>query len=226
MEGISTEEESVIQKCLLKSLGIFGLTSMAQPDSVEYNLQAKSEAIESNKAEDVKLSKSEVNGSEGHSVGVVEEESTMKDENEYDGKLKTTQRDRRKKSSSRGSTRKRTGKSDPYFIALFWLFLISRVWSHSWILQFVPIFISIYVGKALVLGLKAPEVLSKRFDYSNGKFKHWIDERKDAIVPGPVRAIGKLLLKGDKKVCFTVASNLLHFIYLMCFNISVTNQCR
>ena len=188
----------------MKTLAIFGIASVPQTDTVEHDEQVGSQAVESDIPEDVNSScKSELDSgklNEKLSTGKTEEDPMNNKEKEEHAKPKITKKYREKKLSSRGFAKTRTGKSDPYFIALFWLFLISRVWFHTWILQFIPIFICIYVAKALILWFKAPEVLSVRYIHLIGKCKQWIDERKDAIAPGPVRAIYKLLLKGDKKV--------------------------
>ena len=204
VEGASTDEESIVRKYLMKFLAVFGIASVPQSDSVEHDEHVETQAMESDIPENANSSSKSTldsgTSNEDLSTGKTEEGLMNRKEKEEHGKPKVTRKYREKKSSVRLFAKTRTGKSDPYFIALFWLFLISRVWSHAWILQFIPIFICIYLAKALILWLKTPDVLSVRYVHFIGKCKHWIDERKDAISPGPVRAIYKLLLKGDKKV--------------------------
>ena len=189
---------------------MFGISTASQSEVSENGQQVKVQIVESGSAEEL-TSYSEVGSrssneevstekNEKASTEQTEKSAVSNKEQEDDPKPKTTLRERKKRLSSRRSTKKRTGKSDPYFIALFWLFLISRVWSYSWILQFVPILISIYLAKALIVWLNVPEMIWHRYTHFTVNYKLWIDERRDAIVPGPVRGIYRLLLKGDKKV--------------------------
>ncbi len=102
----------------------------------------------------------------------------------------------------RQSTRKRIGKSDPYFIFLFWAFLISRLWCHMWILQIVPVLALVYIIKKVVIWFQVSQFLSRKCASMICYCEQWTAKRKDAIVPIPVRGIYKLMLKGDKKVLF------------------------
>ena len=173
--------------------------------------------MESGSAEEL-TAFSEIGGgssNEEDSTEKTEKDAVSSKEQECDPQPKTTLREKKKRLPGRRSTKKRTGKSDPYFIALFWLFLISRVWSYSWVLQFVPILISIYLAKALIVWLNVPEIILHRYTHFTGKYKLWIDQRRDAIVPGPVRGIYRLLLKGDKKVQNCLLTSALSLMLLL-----------
>ena len=106
----------------------------------------------------------------------------------------------RKKACGKGSKKERIGKSDPYFIGLFWMFLITRLWFHTWILQIVPILVIIFAAKSLFSWLKTSELLSIKWSQLLRQCEQWTFKRKNAIIPGPVRGVYRLMLKGDKKV--------------------------
>lgn len=207
----------------MKSLTVIGLASMSQSELVESGQEKKEQAqmpndmkeIDNNddkdskdegKAEkdnedffDGKTSAGTTQGS-GNERAIGKFEDSFETEENIELKARHKSKARRKSSTRKEASKKRTGKSDPYFIALFWLFLISRIWLHTWILQFVPVLMLIYLAKTLFLWMKAPEFFSERYSCMIGRCGQWTMKRKDAIVPVPVRGVYKLLLKGDKQV--------------------------
>ena len=221
-DGNSNEEEPVLQNLLLKSFSIMGITSMSQGDSADNSPQPKAQGKES-AITDLDQSDESNNGQEtverndvfdgdsekelGKEKGTVTEtaKETIKasQKKDFPKETRTPSKPklRPKKSCSKHSPRRRIGKSDPYFISLFWLFLLSRLWFHMWILQIVPIFIFIFLGKRLFMWLRIPDSLSTKFGSLKRSSEEWTYKRKDAIIPVPLRGIYKLMLIGDKKVC-------------------------
>ena len=229
-DGNSNEEEPVLQNLLMKSFSIMGITSMPQGDSADNSPQPKAQGKEP-ASTDLDQSDESNNGQEtvegndvfdgdsekesGKEKGTVKEtvkESIKETEKETikaspkkklpkETKTPSKPKLHTKKSCSKHSPRRRIGKSDPYFISLFWLFLLSRLWFHMWILQIVPIFILIYLGKRLFMWLRIPEFLSTKCGSLKRSSEEWTYKRKDAIIPVPLRGIYKLMLIGDKKVC-------------------------
>ena len=96
--------------------------------------------------------------------------------------------------------KKRIGKSDPYFVALFWVFAISRVWMNLWILPIIPIFILFYVAKNAFIKLELAQFFMEKLkeqDVSNRFLA-----REDVIVPSPIKALLIMLRLVDRKVTF------------------------
>ena len=213
VDGGNVDDESVLRSMLMKSLTIIGITSVPQPEVIDNSQQASPESQQSGSTVvDDLQSNNEVDGEHDNPDATgekVEDDVIHLKEKVGDVvKQKASQRHRCRKPSHKKSMRRRIGKSDPYFIALFWLFVISRLWFHTWILQFVPILIFIYLAKTLFLWLRASEVVANRYNQMIGKCEQWIVKRRDAIVPVPVRGVYKLMLKGDKKVCYLSSFNM------------------
>ena len=96
--------------------------------------------------------------------------------------------------------KKRIGKSDPYFVALFWVFAISRVWMNLWILPIIPFFILFYVAKNAFIKLELAQFFMEKLkeqDVSNRFLA-----REDVIVPSPIKALLIMLKLVDRKVTF------------------------
>lgn len=97
-------------------------------------------------------------------------------------------------------TPKPKSASRPYFIALMWGILLTRVLMHIWVLQLLPIPFAIYLIKLVVVWSGAwaycQEFLHCWFD----KLKQWSNDRQDALVPAPIKGMAKLVIRGDQKV--------------------------
>ena len=103
--------------------------------------------------------------------------------------------------------KKRIGKSDPYFVALFWVFAISRVWMNLWILPIIPFFILFYVAKNAFIKLELAQFFMERLkeqDVSNRFLA-----REDVIVPSPIKTLLIMLRLVDRKArlfyCYLVS---------------------
>ena len=103
--------------------------------------------------------------------------------------------------------KKRIRKSDPYFVALFWVFAISRVWMNLWILPIIPFFILFYVAKNAFIKLELAQFFMERLkeqDVSNRFLA-----REDVIVPSPIKTLLIMLRLVDRKArlfyCYLVS---------------------
>ncbi|XP_065684176.1 transmembrane protein 245 isoform X2 [Hydra vulgaris] len=106
----------------------------------------------------------------------------------------------RKKLKMQKAAKKRIGTSDPYFIVLFWLIVLSRVWFHIWILELLPFLLFIYIFKIAYLNFGIPDLIYKKVEGLISNFLIWYNDRKDIILPGPVKRIFAIIQSGDQKV--------------------------
>lgn len=103
--------------------------------------------------------------------------------------------------------KKRIGKSDPYFVALFWVFAISRVWMNLWILPIIPFFILFYVAKNAFIKLELAQFFMERLKEQDviNRFL----AREDVIVPSPIKTLLIMLRLVDRKArlfyCYLVS---------------------
>ena len=104
----------------------------------------------------------------------------------------------RQKHFGKKKKKKRIGKSDPYFVALFWVFAISRVWMNLWILPIIPFFIVFYVAKNAFIRLELAQFFMEKLkeqDVSNRFLA-----REDVIIPSPIKTLLIMLRLVDRKV--------------------------
>lgn len=90
--------------------------------------------------------------------------------------------------------------SHPYFVALLWGILLTRVWMNIWILQLIPIPFAIYLIKLAVVWSGAWAYCQEFIQHWYVKSRQWYNERQDALVPAPIRAMTSLVIRGDQKV--------------------------
>nr|KAG5688860.1 hypothetical protein BaRGS_005235 [Batillaria attramentaria] len=91
------------------------------------------------------------------------------------------------------------------FQALIWAHILVRLWMHFWlilILLFVPL---AHMGLKRLGGMR---LLSDTWSRLRGGVGAWLEARQDALAPRSVRGIGKLLMRGDRKLISVLASSL------------------
>ena len=101
---------------------------------------------------------------------------------------------------SRHHQKRAKRSSDPYFIALFWLFAISRIWLHQWILTTLPILLIILFLKAVSKKLELYDLFMKKLRHLGQILSDFYKDRADIILPGPVKGIVSIIHSGDQKV--------------------------
>lgn len=108
--------------------------------------------------------------------------------------LQTKSSQQQEKPKTKAKEQHQRSLSDQCFIALFWAFVLVRLWIHAWVLLLIPIPIVLIILKKLW----------RRFNISFGSlwscFKKWIDARQDVLFPTPVRGFIKLLTRADRKL--------------------------
>ena len=104
------------------------------------------------------------------------------------------------KNTSRNHHRRVQRSSDPYFIALFWLFAVSRLWLHQWILTALPILMIILLLKTISRKLGLYDLFMKKLGDINKVLTDFYNDRADIILPGPVKGIASIIHSGDQKV--------------------------
>ncbi|XP_052822284.1 transmembrane protein 245 isoform X2 [Octopus bimaculoides] len=106
--------------------------------------------------------------------------------------------------------------SDQCFIALFWAFVLVRLWMHAWILLLIPIPVLFMIFKKLL----------KRFNCKFGCIReccnNWFQARRDVLFPAPVRGVMKLLSNADRKLISILEQSLdsatsVLFIFILLF---------
>ncbi|GAB1600200.1 transmembrane protein 245-like isoform X1 [Argonauta hians] len=106
--------------------------------------------------------------------------------------------------------------SDQCFIALFWAFVLVRLWMHAWILLLIPIPVLFMIFKKLM----------KRFNCKSNCIleccNNWFQARRDVLFPAPVRGLMKLLSSVDRKLISVLEQSLdsatsVLFIFILLF---------
>ena len=201
----SEKTEPALQNLLLKSFSIVGVTAFSKqsPETLP-------------EAENIETDQDETKNSNGiDAVGTGPDRKPKTNEKDEVDAPQSKPGRKIAKVNAQPKT-ERVGTSDPYFIALFWIFVLSRIWFHFWILQIVPFLVSFYVIKTVILWTGAWSFVQSKLSIVNQQWRHWTHERKDAIVPAPLRGLWALVLKGDKKVAtdiFLANSRLLNIAF-------------
>lgn len=112
--------------------------------------------------------------------------------NQHQIHLKLPQRKERKRRARRSS--------DPYFIALFWLFVLTRLWLHTWLLQILPVLFFIFIFKTLCMKLTIYERLVQKTESFQSAMKSFYENRKEILLPDPVKRSISIVHVGDQKV--------------------------
>jgi len=137
-----------------------------------------------------------------HTTGTPHSHAIPSDANDPNRELTRLQKIRRinKPRLKVKKTSKPKSASRPYFIALLWGILLTRVWMHIWILQLIPIPFAIYLIKLAVVWSGAWAYCQEFIQHWYEKMKQWYNERQDALVPAPISAMTSLVIRGDQKV--------------------------
>ncbi|CAH1775650.1 unnamed protein product, partial [Owenia fusiformis] len=94
---------------------------------------------------------------------------------------------------------------DKCFIGLMWAIGIVQLWKNIWVLQLLPLpFAYVLVKKACV---KFGLLECLKFGDMWQRLSTWAKERKDAVAPKPVRGLGKLILRGDRKIVSAIETS-------------------
>ncbi|XP_076437470.1 transmembrane protein 245-like isoform X2 [Babylonia areolata] len=91
------------------------------------------------------------------------------------------------------------------FQALLWAHVLVRLWMHLWLILILLLLPLINLGLKRLGGMRLVREVWLRI---NEKVGSWLTARRDALAPRSVRGIGKLLMRGDRKLIGVLESSL------------------
>ncbi|CAC5369447.1 Transmembrane protein 245 [Mytilus coruscus] len=122
--------------------------------------------------------------------------------------------------------------SDNYFLILFWMLILTRLWMNMWILQLLlPIGFIVWLFKFLGYQLSSEGILGDKVKPLKGKAEEWLMKRKDALAPRWICGLFLLIKRGDAKIIRILelsldkATSILFILLLLVGTILVTVFC-
>ncbi|XP_052092255.1 transmembrane protein 245-like isoform X1 [Mytilus californianus] len=122
--------------------------------------------------------------------------------------------------------------SDNYFLILFWMLILTRLWMNMWILQLLlPIGFIMWLFKFLGYQLSSEGILGDKVKLLKGKAEEWLKKRKDALAPRWICGLFLLIKRGDAKIIRILelsldkATSILFILLLLVGTILVTVFC-
>ncbi|XP_047664730.1 transmembrane protein 245 isoform X1 [Tachysurus fulvidraco] len=90
--------------------------------------------------------------------------------------------------------------SDIYFVLLVWAIVLVQIWLNLWILQLLPIPFAVWVIKRLVVHFGVKNFAERTLAAWWVVLERFIRDRKDALLPGPIKGLTQFLLRVDTKL--------------------------
>lgn len=91
------------------------------------------------------------------------------------------------------------------FQVLLWAHILVRLWMHVWLIIILLLLPLAHMGLKLLGGTR---LVGEAWTRLRGGVGGWLKARQDALAPRSVRGIGKLLMRGDRKLISVLASSL------------------
>nr|XP_032807479.1 transmembrane protein 245-like isoform X1 [Petromyzon marinus] len=106
----------------------------------------------------------------------------------------------KKKCPMNWATKKKSGKSDVYFVALLWSIVGVQAWLNLWLLQLLPIPVLLWVLKKVVVSFGVWNFVVSHVSRWWQFLSCHLRERQEALLPRPVRALCRVILDIDRKL--------------------------
>ncbi|XP_046689989.1 transmembrane protein 245 [Silurus meridionalis] len=90
--------------------------------------------------------------------------------------------------------------SDIYFVLLVWAIVLLQIWLNLWILQLLPIPFAVWVIKRLVVHFGVKKFAERTLAAWWVVLESFLRDRKDALLPGPIKGLAQFLLRVDTKL--------------------------
>nr|XP_032817346.1 transmembrane protein 245 [Petromyzon marinus] len=105
-------------------------------------------------------------------------------------------------------THRRKCVSNVYFVTLLWAIVSVQIWLNLWILQLLPIPISICLLMKLLEAFRVREFVVACAGRWLSRLESHLEERREALLPRPIYGLGQLLFSADRKVLGWLESSL------------------
>ncbi|XP_066300209.1 transmembrane protein 245-like isoform X1 [Branchiostoma lanceolatum] len=119
---------------------------------------------------------------------------------------------RQSKSSLESTLARKKSKQMPFsnkcILWLVYAIVVVRLWMHLWILELLPIPLSVLLIKKLAVQVSMWEVFQTKLQHHKQTAKEWLSARQEALAPRPIRGLWKLFLQGDKKISYMLEKSL------------------
>ncbi|XP_078448968.1 transmembrane protein 245 [Lampetra fluviatilis] len=98
--------------------------------------------------------------------------------------------------------------SNVYFVALLWAIVAVQIWLNLWMLQLLPIPISICLLMKLLEAFRVREFVVACAGRWFCRLESHLEERREVLLPRPIYGLGQLLFSADRKLLGWLESSL------------------